>query len=234
MHNIIITADDFGIGKQANEKIIELAELGKLQRVGIMIHGTIDPDQLGRLIKTGVSLDIHLDILHEFSDKRHQRVGKLFSRLLDFFVRLLRGKLGSNAAYVDWKNQIDLFEQLIGKRPDGINSHEHIHFFPPLFRVALRLRDEYHIDFIRLGERSYPGIHGPVSLILDAMRLCNAGSFKKSKARSTDHVVSIDWISNIKQFSGAPASGTTEIVCHPELKADFDAVMKLTESPLIA
>lgn len=225
MRDIIVTADDFGIGKRANEKIIELAELGKLQRVGIMVHGAITSDEVQRLCKTGVALDIHLDTLHEFSDKRHQRVGKLLSRLFDFGKRLVQGKMSAKATYADWKNQINLFQQLVGKAPDGINSHEHIHFFPPLFRVALRLRDEYHISFIRLGESAYPGIHTPVSLILDTMRMFDKKKLNGKKMVSTDHLLSIDWIKDFKQFKERQASGTTEIVCHPELKSDFVAVL---------
>ena len=227
MHNTIITADDFGIGKRANEKILELAELGKLQRVGIMVHGIMTSDEMRRLIETKVSLDVHLDILHQFGDERHKRTGKLFSRVLDFFTKLFKGKVTTRSTYTDWKNQIELFRKIVGKNPDGINSHEHIHFFPTLFTAALKLREEYQIEFIRLGKHTYPRIHTPVSMILSSMRMIDIKRLKESNATSTDYLLSIDWIKDLESFRKNRVSGTTEIVCHPELKADFDAVMQL-------
>ena len=68
--NLIINADDFGVSPLANKNILYLAMLGKIDRVGIMAHGKFSSEEIAQIIKSGVKLDIHLDILHEFHNNR--------------------------------------------------------------------------------------------------------------------------------------------------------------------
>jgi predicted glycoside hydrolase/deacetylase ChbG (UPF0249 family) len=226
MKNIIVTADDFGIGKEANNAILKLAKNGKLQRVGIMPYGKISPEEIATLKQTGVSLDIHLDILHNFKDERRLRIGSIFSRVFEFCLKFISGKVSSKIIYQDWKNQIEEFIKITGEKPAGINSHEHIHFFPPLFKVALKLKAEYDIEFIRLGTHKKIAEGNLVALILNILRKFNTKALGDSRALSTKHLISLDWIKNIEKFSKISHKESIELVCHPEIEKEFEIIQK--------
>ena len=60
--NLIIEADDFGLNQLANEKILELARSGKIDRVAVLAdEGGLSASDIAELKIMGVKLDIHLD-----------------------------------------------------------------------------------------------------------------------------------------------------------------------------
>ena len=219
-HRLIINADDFGISPQANKNILHLIMLGKIDRVGIMVHGKFSDEEVNEIIKSGVKLDIHLDIIHEFHDNRRKRKSA-FMRVMEFIGKIFSGKLSSEKTKIAWRSQIEKFREIFGKNPDGINSHEHVHFFPPFFKIALKLQSEYSIPYIRFGESVFMLHNKPVAHILHWLRIIDRKKFQKSSGASSGSFVSLDWIKNMDKFLNNLPKGTTEIACHPEIMADF-------------
>lgn len=222
---IIITADDFGLNAKTNQNILYLLSLGKINRVAVMVHGKISEAEIAELIKSRVKLDIHLDILHEFDEKKPKRSGTI-GRGLDFLWKILTGKLTLKKVALDWENQIETFKKIFGKYPDGLNSHEHVHLFPPFFKIALRLREKYVIPYIRFGDSVFIPHHNLISRILHILRKINLKTCQKNNCVSSGFLVSIDWLENIEDFLMKLPQGTTEIACHPELDQDFEKVKK--------
>jgi predicted glycoside hydrolase/deacetylase ChbG (UPF0249 family) len=224
-HHLIISADDFGISPEANENILHLAILGKIDRIGIMTHGKFSSEEISEILKSGVKLDIHLDILHEFHDNRRKRKSA-FLRGLEFLAKLLSGKLSSEKTEIAWHSQIEKFREIFGKNPDGINSHEHVHFFPPFFKIALKLQTEYSIPYIRFGDSVFMLHNKPVAHILHWLRIINLKKFRKSGRTSSGSFISLDWIKNMDKFLNNLPKGTVEIACHPEITDDFEKIKK--------
>ncbi len=222
---IIVTADDFGLNAQSNDNIFFLLELGKINRVAVMVHGKISPQESERLLRSRVKLDIHLDVLHEFEQGKKKRAGA-FGRGLDFLWKIAKGELAFKKVRADWENQIEMFHQIFGKNPDGINSHEHVHLFPPFFKIALSLRQKYAIHYIRFGDSFFLPHHNLVSYILHILRKINLPACTKNSCVSSGWLVSIDWIQDVEKFLAELPQGTTEVVCHPELNDDFVKIEK--------
>lgn len=222
---IIVTADDFGLNAQTNDNIFFLLELGKIDRVAVMVHGKISPQEIQRLFQSGVKLDIHLDVLHDFEEGKKKRAGAI-GRSFDFLWKIATGKLALKKVRTDWENQIEMFRQIFGQNPDGINSHEHVHLFPPFFKIALGLREKYAIPYIRFGDSIFLPHHNLVSYILHILRKINLPACTKNGCVSSGWLVSIDWIDNVENFLDKLPQGTTEVVCHPELNADFVKIEK--------
>jgi len=107
---------------------------------------------------------------------------------------------GSSAVKREWKGQIEKFQKTFGRTPDGISSHEHTHYFPAYFKIALDLAKQYNISFIRFGKKGFLGERNSVYLILKIMRRLNKRKFLRSKIYSPDHFVSLDWIKNFDEF----------------------------------
>ncbi|MDO9231127.1 MAG: ChbG/HpnK family deacetylase [bacterium] len=240
-NNLIISADDFGISEKANQAILELAREKKIDRVAVMIGGKISNDEAKDLLESGVKIDIHLHLLgHDFFDKRKKELEDgIIKRVAIFLLDFLTGWYGSAKVKIIWKKQIEEFKNIFGRYPDGINSHEHIHFFPPLFKTALKIKEEFQISYIRLGKLRRKGKFGNTAFILDKLRLMN---FRRNllfltplglarsypfELNTSDFLVSFDWIKNEEEFFENLIEKTqTEIIFHPERKNEYDFLMK--------
>jgi len=222
---IIVSADDFGISPRANRNILYLISLGKINRVSIMPDGEISPKEIKELIYAGVKLDIHLDILHELGDERKERTSA-FGRIFEFLGKILTGKISTKKVAADWHEQIEKFHTLIGKYPDGINSHEHVHFFPPFFKLALGLQNQYNIPYIRFGNSISTPHHKMVAYILHLLKIINQKACDQSGCVSSNFFVSLDWLGNIDNWLNNLPEGKIEVACHPELAEDFVKIKK--------
>ncbi|MFZ2975636.1 MAG: ChbG/HpnK family deacetylase [Candidatus Moraniibacteriota bacterium] len=240
-NNLIISADDFGISEKANRAILELAREKKIDRVAVMMGGKISKDEAKDLLESGVKIDIHLHLLEkDFFDKKEKKSKDgTNKRIAIFLLDFLTGWYGSAKVKIIWKKQIEEFKNIFGRYPDGINSHEHIHFFPPLFKTALKIKEEFKISYIRLGKLKHRGKFGKTVFILDKLRLMN---FRRNlifftplgiarsypfELNTSDFLVSFDWIKNEEEFFENLIEKTqTELVFHPERKNEYDFLMK--------
>lgn len=223
-HRIIVSADDFGLSPRANRNIRYLLMLGKIDRVGVMVHGKFSDKEIKEIVNSGAKIDIHLDILNEFGDDRKKRKSAIL-RVFGFIGKLVSGKLSSKKVEVDWRQQMEKFREIFGKNPDGINSHEHVHFFPPFFKVALKLETEYLVPYIRFGDCGM--FHSkPVAHILHWMRIINRKACKRAGCVSSGTLVSLDWIKDVDKFLKNLPEGLIEIASHPEIAEDFVKIKK--------
>lgn len=223
--NIIISADDFGISRLASQNILSLAKKNKIDRAEVMVSKNITPEEVRLLIDSRIKIDIHFHLAKEKIDqwqteKRNLDEGAA-KRIAVFLFNYISGKNRSKKVEKEWENQINDFIKIFGRKPDGISSHEYIHFFPPYFKIFSKISKKYNIEYMRFG-REYPKTINLISLILNILRMINYPAFKNSKTVTSDLMVSFDWIGNPKQhiyqiFSGKKA----EIIFHPEKEEEY-------------
>lgn len=223
--NLIVSTDDFGISPLANANILALAEAGKLDRVSVMTIGNFSSSEIERLKKTGVKLDIHLDLASKINAKRKLSDG-VFLRGIKFVFNYLRDLISSDSKKSHWEKQLQKFHAIIGRYPDGINSHEHIHFFPAYFKIIIALAAKNNIDFVRFGKKSLVPSFNPTYFILRILHKIDIWFLPVQNFNSSDYAVSLDWIKNIPKFLKNLPEGKTEIVCHPERQEEFELIQK--------
>ena len=222
--NLIVTADDFGKSELANRNILRLAKFGKLDRVSVMSDGIFASREIEELISSGVKIDIHFELVWQ---KRRRgkmkdntaRQGIVF--LMNHFRASQRKKIRG-----DWEEQIEKFREIVGRYPDGINSHEYVHFFPPYFRIAVDLAKQFGIPFVRFGKNGFRGKRNLAHLFLANLRRWNKKNFSASKLVSSDYFASLDWIRNMNEFLKNIPEGKIEIACHPEREDEFELIEK--------
>jgi len=230
---IIISADDFGISKNASQKILELVRNRKINRVEVMVSKNITPEQIQELLNSGVKIDIHfhlkIHLLDKWQDRKEEFKEGNFKRILaflwDYFFS--RDRVGETEA--EWYFQLSDFKKMFGKYPDGISSHEHIHFFPAYFKIIMEIASQNSIDFVRLGRNNYKN-YNPVSLILNFLRFFDMRFYKKfeSKIKTTNFFVSFDWIDNYERFlKNIPENKNIELVFHPERPEEYKFLLNL-------
>lgn len=222
---LIISADDFGISERANRNILYLVSLGKIDRVGVMSRGIISPKEADELGRSGVKIDIHFDILHQFESDREKREG-LLRRLIEFLGKFFTAEIWPLKVEKEWEKQFQSFKEIFGRYPDGISSHEHVHFFPPFFKIALRLQNKYSIPYIRFGKNLKINNHNIIAYILHFLRIMNMRTCNKFSCVSSNALISLDWIKDIDKFMENLPEGTIEIACHPEVAEEFVKIKK--------
>lgn len=214
---IVFSADDFGVSAEATSNILELARLGKLDRVEIMINDQLKKTDALELKKTGVKLDIHLHLIDYHSDywrgNRNLNRGAL-ERIVIFIVRLF-GKNSSKKVAKYWEDQIENFKEIFGEYPSGAGSHEHIHYFTPYFKIMLSLCEKYQIGYIRFGTENFnhPSLIGK---IINWLRRKDLKYFQETKFKTSEYMLSFDWFDNLKFLSQLAEEKQAEVVFHPE------------------
>lgn len=218
---MIVTADDFGINHEVNTKIILLAETKKIDRVSVLINNQFSKNEISSLLGTDVAIDIHLDLPFSIKINKHSRGESAFKRSLIFLINYYSSKISANKMEREWGKQITRFEELFARKPDGINSHQHIHYFTPYFEIALRLATAYQIKYIRFGKAHLLQCHNNVQMIIYFFQKRNLRIFQSSNLYSSDYITSMDWISDLNEFLNNLPEGKTELVCHPEREDEF-------------
>lgn len=216
----VVTADDYGI-RQTAEPILRLVHEKKIDRVAVLIH-YVSNEQAQALIATGVKIDLHLeliDILKSGSDE----YGSAFVRIVNFLWRYSCGDVTAVKAHREWHDQVERFHRLFGRMPDGINTHEHLHFFPGLFRSFLKIAEIHNIEYVRFGKQGMlVRLHKAwVGRILSLLWGRCRRSYERAAIASSDYMVSLDWISDFNRFARRLPSGTVELVTHPEREEEY-------------
>lgn len=221
----IVTADDYGI-RQTAEPILRLVHEGKVDRVAVLVH-YVSPDQAQTLLKTGVKIDLHLELIDilKSGDKMYDNTLK---RSINFVFRYALGQVTKKKVERDWRIQIERFKELFGRLPDGLNSHEHLHYFPAFFKVCVRLAEEYGIPFIRFGEKGLLSHmhHSLTGKILSFFWKRTRSFFATKDKQTTDYVVSLDWFPDFDVFVNRLPEGSVELVVHPEREEDYRAILE--------
>lgn len=219
----IISADDFGMRVYGSERILLLAERGRIQRVSILInYAARYPDLMDRLARSGIKLDLHFESIRTLggSEKIDE---KPISRGIRFLDRLMRSGIPHDAVRAEWRTQMERFRKIVGRVPDGVNSHEHVHFFPPFFKIFAGLAETYRIPYIRFSSM---GMRSPkfrlTPAVLAACWRIDRRIHKKNGIPTSDFLVSMDWLRDASAFfKTLPQKNTTEFVVHPERDEEY-------------
>lgn len=223
--HFIVTADDYGI-RQTAEPILRLVHEGKVDRVAVLIH-YVSLDQAKALLASGAKIDLHLELISLLKSGDKVRESAFF-RGINFFMRYITGLLVTKDVEREWRGQIEHFRDLFGRLPDGINSHEHLHFFPAFSRIFIALAKEYHIDYVRFSRRGML-LSQDFSLIGKILTLLwsrTAHLYRGEAFHTSDYLVSLDWLSDFRTFVNTLPEGTVELVVHLEREEDYRVILE--------
>lgn len=221
----ILSADDFDSHPKAKKNILFLAEAGKIDRVGVIIDEHFTPEEITRLSQSRVKIDIHL-MLPKIKANHHSSGESALKRSFIFVVKYTFGYITSSQTEREWTRQIEKFKETFGSNPDGINSHQHIHFFPPFFKIILNLAKKNNLTYVRSGGEFLSDGHPLIFYILSVLNKKNRPRFRASGLQSTNYMASLDWIRNFEKFTNNLPEGKIELVCHPERKEEFELIQK--------
>jgi predicted glycoside hydrolase/deacetylase ChbG (UPF0249 family) len=227
-NKLIISADDFGINASANRNVLKLVKMGKIDRVEVLINGKYDRKEIEMLQNSGVKIDLHLNATEKKFPRLHED-RSLILRSFKFLSCFISGKTGAGVMKVEWEKQIEKFIIIFGCQPDGLSSHEHVHFLPAYFKIIIGLAKAHNIPHLRFGKKGIIKCPNVVSQILNYLHKKNRKAFSGSNLESSDYLISLDWIKNLEKKMINFPPGEIEIACHPERIGEFRQLLTLTK-----
>lgn len=221
----IITADDYGI-RQTAEPILRLVHEGKVDRVAVLIH-YVSLDQAQALLSSGAKIDLHLELIGVLKTGDKVKESAL-TRGINFFMRYVTGLLTAKQVEAEWDDQIRRFRELFGRLPDGLNSHEHLHFFPDFSRVFITLAKRYQVEYVRFSHRGMLLSQNftLIGKVLAVLWKRTAHLYRNETFETSDYLVSLDWLSDFEAFSKTLPEGKVELVVHLEREEDYRMMLE--------
>ena len=226
---LILNADDYGSCEAVNAAIEELALAGLLGGVSVLANGERWEEAAAFLRQHSnvVSAGIHLNIIEgqPVSASPAMEVllgndGKLVDRNAVLLRWLCSPRAVSNAVEIEWRAQIERLLQA-GIQLTHADSHQHLHAFPPAFRLAVKLCGAYKIPALRLPrERNQLKRRRLTTLALNMNLLLGCRAMDGALLRHNDHFLGFKrageyGLSELLTDLATLQDGVTEIALHP-------------------
>ena len=195
---LIVNADDFGLTPGVNRGIVEAHERGIVTSASLMVRApaAVDAAALARTIPR-LGLGLHVDM-----GEWVLRDGQWIAR----YEYVAEGDVAGTL--VELETQLTLFQELTGRHPDHLDSHQHVHLSRPELSSAITaVAGKLGIGVRSLHPRvAYRGMYG-----------------QDRSGRTVAEAIGPDaYIAAIRSLG----SGVTEFGCHPGYTEDLDSDYK--------
>lgn len=128
---ISVCVDDYGLHEGINQAALDLAARQRVSAVSCLVDGAAWHSGAQALRETAVQVEVglHLNFTEDLGQGRQYRLSGLIARA---YAR----QLDRAQVRVAIQRQFDRFEQAMGRLPDFVDGHQHVHQLP-VIRDAL-------------------------------------------------------------------------------------------------
>lgn len=137
MKKITLCADDYGQNESVSAGILELIQLGRLSAVSCMTaydHWPIYAAQLKAIIpatRSTLDIGLHFDLTKFIAQQ-----GWSFNQ---FIIKCCFSQIDLVKIEAELNRQLDAFEAQLGIQPEFVDGHQHIHIFPNVRKVFIKI-----------------------------------------------------------------------------------------------
>jgi chitin disaccharide deacetylase len=223
---LVVNADDFGLSKQINRGIESAFVRGILRSASIMPNGRAFDDAV-RIAAAApeLGIGIHLSLVDEHCSARPADIdrladsqGRLPKNARDFMVRWSLRQFGARQVRAEIAAQISRVLEA-GIIPTHLDSHQHLHLFPPVLPIILDAAARAAIPVIRVPDDHSPG-RGTKGEILAWLSRRARPRLGAAHLRSADHFWGLARsgcmnVTNLRDVLGRLKGGVNEVMCHP-------------------
>jgi len=214
---IIINADDFGLHPSVNDGVEQAHREGLVTSASVMTLGPALADAARRArALPALDLGLHWTLVG---------LPGLPPTFADFFREYARGRFPAQDLAARLRSQLNTAISTHRLDVSHIDSHQHLHAFPPLMRVLCRVAQEYQIPCVRLPQdgpalaRVSAGRRAQAAA-LRALCLLSRSLIQNHGLRTTDHFAGMAVSGHLTgdvlaEYIRRARPGSTEIVCHP-------------------
>lgn len=211
---IVLCADDYGIAPGVSRAIRDLLERGRLSATSCMV---VSPDFAAEGPRLKPFLD-RADIGLHLTLTQDRPLGALMRAAY-------LGRLDRQAIAAEIDRQVERFTSVLGRAPDFIDGHQHVHLLPavrePVLEAAknagayLRLTDEPMAAILRRRVATGKAVFLSLMARPMARRVGQAGLRRNSSFRGARSFAESEPFRSLfrRMIEGAPAG--TIVMCHP-------------------
>jgi predicted glycoside hydrolase/deacetylase ChbG (UPF0249 family) len=233
MKRLLVVADDLGLTPGVNAGIAAAFREGILTSASFLTN-TPHLERTLSLIREipGLKVGIHLSLVGGTPVLPPERIptlvpdGESFRRSWRRFLPAwAAGRIKAEEARAEWRAQIGRAAEA-GIRPTHLDSHQHLHLLPALWRITLDLAREFRIPRVRLPRKTGsspapPGTPAGRRLVRSLLaRLSPAPLTVGGDVRHCDHFLGIEETGHLDlpallEVLGRIPEGWSELVTHP-------------------
>lgn len=141
MKHIVLCADDYGQNPAISQAIVALLQEKRLSATSCMVTSSYWPSHAAWLKPFLGQADLGL----HFNLTEGRPLSTALSRFLPLNTLLLNAclrKINQSAVIAELHAQLDAFTDAIGRLPDFIDGHQHVHQFPVIRNALLTVYEE--------------------------------------------------------------------------------------------
>lgn len=139
MKRIVLCADDYSQTPAISQGILALLQEKRLSAVTCMTNSTFWSEHAEWLkdFRENIDLGLHFNLT-----EGHPLTEAQFLPLPRLLIQAYGGKLNSEIIAAELNTQLDQFIASMGKLPDFIDGHQHVHHFPQIRKIILKIYQE--------------------------------------------------------------------------------------------
>jgi len=223
---LIVNADDYGYFRSVSQGILDAADNGMVNATGIMATGQC-LDEMLPLLAANIRLDagVHLNLTYgePVTTALRQALAKWDGRFPEKYrmaLAILTGQIPLDLIEKELASQIELCRQ--GETTlRFLNSHQHIHMLPPIYRMTLLLAEQFGIPYVRHTTADWAGppnagdiVRNSMIQILGSMSPAS-GETSRVACIGVGHSGRLDLGYLRKLFARLEPGKVYELMCHP-------------------
>ncbi len=162
---LVVIADDYGIGPSTSAGILELAHEGVVTGSVLLVNSPYAEPEVAKWDRAGRPMELgwHPNLTLDAPILARQHVPSLvnaqgrFWPLATFMKRLFFGRIDPAEIAAEFQAQLKRFISLVGRPPRLLNSHQHIGIFTPIGQILLDILGQARLrPYIRCVREPWP------------------------------------------------------------------------------
>ena len=149
MRRLILNADDYAMDERVDHAILTLIARNAVTAASAMVLSPRWTQAAGEIRQMNADCGLHLDLTSAFAATK-----LAVPSLRSLIARSYAGRLEAAAIRDAIEAQLDLFEHALGRPPDFVDGHQHVHQLPAIRSQLLdALQRRYGANAARIGIR---------------------------------------------------------------------------------
>lgn len=212
---VVVNADDFGLHGAVNRGICQAHLEGVVTSTSLMACGQAFDDALERLrVCPHLGVGIHLTLVEERPVAPVEKIPSLVDRngvMFRTYGKVARGWLAGRIRECDVRYELEAQIKRVlesGIRPSHLDSHQHVHCLPGVWRIALDFARKYAIPYVRVP--AFDSLWAEATTPM--LPLIRAGVNLMAKLRRRADVHPVRFAEHVKGFSYSGRMTTSRVL----------------------
>lgn len=223
---LIVNADDYGYFNCVSRGILDCVRQRAVTAVGVFATSPfLERHSHWLSTEQHVDIGVHLNLTDRSPLSRRlanalSPWGGNFPGKFTIIAALATGRIKLDLVRDEWRAQIERC-QSFGMKLTFLNSHQHVHMLPPLFKLARTLADEYGIAHVRVAIPEMPYTWAPKAMARDMLMLSMVPGIRASRPAPTPRFLGLGASGHLSPgylsalLPRLRSGRIYELMCHP-------------------